>query len=162
MQSLSSLTVDFSVKFNWDVGSNVYYSATTSSAINDIVCDMNTVSDSNVPAAAGYTTTGSTVITTTVGVALDGVLMFEGVSLNYVDPFYPNGWTSTTTGAHTTASAEHVDLCLGHPQATGMYHYHMLPPCLFDSTYAATAGACDPTAACSSSPKAYALAGYTN
>ena len=71
---------------------------------------------------------------TVVGVTINGIVMLNGNSLEQMDPFYPKAW-----GTNTNAVAEAVDMCLGHPQAAGIYHYHIMPPCLFDTTIETTA-----------------------
>jgi hypothetical protein len=82
--------------------------------------------------------------------------MFNGLSADNVDPFYPKAWSGSTV-----TTAERVDMCLGHPQIAGMYHYHMMPACLYDSAKAATAGSCDGVAACKSDIRTYALSGFS-
>ena len=57
--------------------------------------------------------------------ALNGVPVFTGSSAEKTDPYYPQNWAGSSTG-----KAETVDACIGHPQGAGLYHYHMLPPCL--------------------------------
>jgi len=55
------------------------------------------------------------------GFALNGVPFFSPLSVDWVDPFYPPpGY-----------EPENLDGCVAHTQVTGIYHYHMMPPCLF-------------------------------
>jgi len=56
-----------------------------------------------------------------VGFALNGVPFFSPLSIEWVDPFYPPD----------DKSPEDLDGCVAHVQSTGIYHYHMMPPCLF-------------------------------
>ena len=56
-----------------------------------------------------------------VGFSLNGVPFFSPLSIDSVDPFYPP----------PSSSPEDLDGCMGHTQGTGIYHYHMMPPCLF-------------------------------
>ena len=59
------------------------------------------------------------------GVSVTGGLIFNGVSGEGVDPFYPVDYK----GASTTP--ESVDGCLGHPEPFfGMFHYHTASPCM--------------------------------
>ena len=58
-----------------------------------------------------------------VGWAFNGVPFFNPLSIDSVDPFYPP----------YSFDPEDLDGCLGHPQSDGIYHYHMMPPCLFGS-----------------------------
>lgn len=60
-----------------------------------------------------------------VGIAINGLPIFAGASGDKVDPYYPKAWSGSTK-----TTAETVDACIGHPQGDGLYHYHMLPPCL--------------------------------
>ncbi len=62
---------------------------------------------------------------TMVGVALNGVAILGSSSADKVDPFYPKAWAGSSV-----TTAEMVDGCLGHPQISGIYHYHILPPCI--------------------------------
>ena len=109
------------------------------------MCTITTSQDSNIPAAAGYTKTGSTNIDTSVGIALNGVLLFNGVSADKVDPFYPKAWASSSV-----TTAEKVDMCLAHPQVQGYFHYHMMPPCIYETSLATTPGPCDGISLCKS------------
>jgi len=63
------------------------------------------------------------------GVAITGAALGNSLSAYSTDPFYPKAWST-----HTTIEKEMVDLCLGHPQETGIYHYHTAPACAGDST----------------------------
>ena len=73
---------------------------------------------------------------TLVGMALDGVVLFNAVSANSVDPFYPKSYT--LNGVSYTAATEMVDGCGGHPQDNGLYHYHMAMPCIAVPSIAST------------------------
>jgi hypothetical protein len=121
-----------------------------------LLCNLDSCKDSAIPSAAGYVKLGSTLLETTVGVAISGVGFFSGLSLNKVDPFYPRKWTGSNN-----ADIEHVDTCLAHAQGSGFYHYHILPVCLFDATKAATAASCDNVSACKNDVKGYGLSGFS-
>jgi hypothetical protein len=47
------------------------------------------------------------------GVAISGVAIFNGISGEGVDPFYPSRYGSVTD---PSAVVERVDSCLAHPQ----------------------------------------------
>lgn len=98
--------MDFTVKFNWDVGTNVYNTVTTKTDVTSLLCDVSKSVSSNIPSTASYSYSGTTDIGVSVGVAITGALILNGVSANNVDPFYPSP---------TSYSAESVDVCLGHP-----------------------------------------------
>ena len=49
-----------------------------------------------------------------IGYAINGVSIFSPLSIESTDPFYP------TPGL----ALEDLDACMGHPQATQIYHYH--------------------------------------
>jgi len=85
--------------------------------------------DAYLPTASNYTKYGSLSLDTTIGVALSGIVMFSSLSADDVDPFFPNLTYSAT------AAVEMVDTCLMHPQNTGVFHYHCLPPCVINVTY---------------------------
>jgi len=82
---------------------------TTQATLDSDICNVNWSEDDTIPSAVNYTKYGSTDISSSVGVAISGILMFNAVSADDVDPFFPN--TSYTS----TATAETVDTCLMHP-----------------------------------------------
>ena len=75
--------------------------------LDDLICDIQRSADSKIPSASGYTKTGSARLETSWGVAKTGVLMFNGLSIEDEDPFYPP----------PGGEEEKVDMCLAHPQA---------------------------------------------
>jgi hypothetical protein len=159
MTALVAQNIDFSVKWNWNVGSseNSLSEASTLSQINAIACTLTSVQDSNIPSAAGYTTIGTSSLSTTSGVALSGTTFFSALSANSVDPFYPE-----VNGVYDSSDLEMVDTCLGHPQETGWYHYHTMSPCHTSSADSATVIGCAASSSCSASIKAYAVAGFSS
>ena len=68
---------------------------------------------------------------TTWGVATSGIMMFNGISGEGGDPFYPNVYGKVTEDNIANA-VEKTDGCLGHPQVQGIYHYHSASPCIAD------------------------------
>jgi hypothetical protein len=64
-----------------------------------------------------------------VGFALNGIPFMSPLAAPvHLDPVFPG---HTKTGQ--TGEPEKLDGCIGHPQGAGVYHYHMMPPCLFGS-----------------------------
>lgn len=55
-------------------------------------------------------------------------MIFNGISGEGVDPFYPTSYKGADT------EAEKVDGCLGHPEPRGNFHYHTTSPCFGDSS----------------------------
>ena len=94
---------------------------------------------------------------TVAGVALNGVVILGSSSMEKVDPFYPKTWSGSSQ-----ANTELVDACLGHPQPQGIYHYHILSPCIKSTTGILTTKACGMMQNCISDIKSYALNSYTS
>lgn len=107
-----TIDVDFTVKWQWDVGSNVYNSPTTQAEIDALLCNTTANSDSTIPTAADFSVTGTTSIDTAIGVGLSGVMLFNGASANDVDPLYPAVYGTVTDAS---SAKEMFDSCLGHP-----------------------------------------------
>jgi len=61
--------------------------------------------------------------------------LFDSVSIDSVDPYFPAVYGSVTNAASST---EKVDFCQAHPQGTGIYHYHTVSPCLANATLGLT------------------------
>lgn len=56
-----------------------------------------------------------------------------------------------------------TDACIGHPGGNGIYHYHLMSPCLpdpDDTTYAGEM--CTPMNGCTDDIFGWALGGYSN
>ena len=71
---------------------------------------------------------------TSVGITITGINMFNALSADDVDPYYPAVYGHVT---NITEATEHVDLCLGHPNPMGnTYHYHIPSPCMWDKNIA--------------------------
>jgi hypothetical protein len=119
------------------------------------------VKDSTVPAASIYTSptsgqSGTANLDTTAGVALNGVLIHASSNVMSVDPYYPKAWSGVTS-----ISADLFDACLGHPEySSGIYHYHMLPPCLVNKANIKTNLSCASITACADDLAKYALDAY--
>lgn len=65
------------------------------------------------------------------GVATSGVMIFNGISGEGGDPFYPARYGRVTVPAN---AVEAVDACLSHPQRQGEMHYHTASPCVPDDS----------------------------
>jgi YHYH protein len=57
---------------------------------------------------------------------------------------------------------EYVDGCLGHPNGPGMYHYHIISPCIIDSSSVDATTPCTNIDSCVSDVKTYALSYYSD
>jgi hypothetical protein len=103
------------------------------------------------------------------GVATSGVLIFNDVQLDNTDPFYPQRWvgsglnTTLLNGNTTTDTSimDEIDKCLGVAyNDTGIYHYHMMSPCLYDNTI--PGGQCQTDSVCKNNFTTYAVTGFDN
>ena len=65
-----------------------------------------------------------------VGIAINGVPIFNGNSPQNMDYFYPKKWEGSDNDAYDAR----LDACLGAIGPDNMYHYWFLPPCLFDAS----------------------------
>lgn len=81
--------------------------------------------DDLVPASTDYGNHGDN-IATAWGVTTSGVLMFNGISGEETDPFYPKAYGRCT---NADDCVEMVDSCFSHPERTGFMHYHVPSPC---------------------------------
>lgn len=100
----------------------------------------------SIPAAVGFSDKGSSVpIETAWGVATSGTLLFNGISGEGVDPFYPAeyGKCSEAGGKFDVSECvEKIDKCLVHPNpGQGILHYHSAGTCMADPSISNTAGA---------------------
>ena len=94
--------------------------------------------------------------------------MYIPVSPQQVDPLYPKIWasyivpdgsTTTSFSSSTVLNPENVDRCLGNIYPNdNLYHYHILSPCLTDSTI--PAGQCSTDAQCDDNFKNYMVNAY--
>ena len=87
--------------------------------------------DDLVPEIAGFSNHGDT-IHTAWGLTTSGVAMFNGISGEETDPFYPKAYGRCTTAADCV---EMVDTCFSHPENTGFMHYHVASPCQGNPAY---------------------------
>ena len=97
-------------------------------------------------------------ISNMVGIAANGVLIFNGNSPRNTDYFYPKDWE----GSSNTVIDTTLDACLGAiTPIDGMYHYWFLPPCLYMSDMLETSKYCDNVTSCNADMATYALDVYT-
>ena len=66
--------------------------------------------DQNIPSGSGFINKGTTTMNTGWGVAVSGVMIFNGISGEGVDPFYP-----VVYGSNSNVEAEKLDRCMAHP-----------------------------------------------
>jgi hypothetical protein len=121
------------------------HSPTSQSELDAIVCDI--TNQKSAPSSSNLVTySTATPLETLAGVSIDNVAIFNVNSLEDVDPFYPpSGY-----------AAEMVDACLAHPQANGVYHYHMASGCAV-SPPSGNISTCSAITACSSDIASYSL-----
>lgn len=94
-----------------------------------MLCDIMRTSNYNIPRESKPIQHGSN-MDTSVGITITGINMFNALSADDVDPYYPAIYGKVT---NITAATEHVDKCLGHPNPMGLtYHYHIPSPCMWD------------------------------
>jgi hypothetical protein len=152
-----SWTFDFTVKYNVDIsGESASSTFTDQDDFDTAVCSVS--KDSTVPSWASYALdSDSDSLTTAVGVSLNGIIILASSSTNNIDPFYPNSWSGMVELAD-----EYVDGCLGHPNGPGVYHYHLLSPCILDSSTVSTTSSCTSITDCASDVGTYALDFYAD
>eukprot|EP00754_Rhynchopus_humris_P037898 Rhum_TRINITY_DN205_c0_g1::Rhum_TRINITY_DN205_c0_g1_i1::g.847::m.847 len=129
---------DFEVDFNPPTA--LLHEPTTQDEVNDLLCDIQRHSQSNVPSSSRLVVTGAADLTVVSGVAVDGVAFLNPISADGVDPFYPVVYGTVMDPALVE---QKVDECLGHPQGAGRYHYHTASPCLA-TRVTGSADRCDP------------------
>jgi hypothetical protein len=127
--------IDYSALFNPAVNvSNPSSTNTpvTQDAVSTLVCDITRHKD--VPATSAFHQSGASTLQTSFGTALDGVSLFNAMSADAADPFYPAVYNTSSGEVKGSTNAEKIDACLEHPQATGIFHYHSMPPCVLNET----------------------------
>jgi hypothetical protein len=87
-----------------------------------------------------------------VGIALNGVFIYAGVTHLGFDPFYPKPY-----GTKTNAAGYSFDVCLGTQVTNRQYRYHSYSPCVFAISLRNTAMLCSDSPACSKNITKYAL-----
>lgn len=77
-----------------------------------MICNINRSQDSAIPSVSEYSSAGSSNLNTAWGVSKTGIIMFNGISAEGVDPFYPAAYGRVT---NPDSVKERVDMCLAHP-----------------------------------------------
>ena len=93
--------------------------------------------DSSIPSESEYTNDSGENIATAWGMSTSGMMIYNGISGEDTDPFYPGTYGKCTTPADCV---EEVDACLSHPEMTGGLHYHIAATCSVDPTWDDTTG----------------------
>lgn len=129
--------VDYTVNWMPPAAEIAEYQVTEQGALNDLICDIGISKSENIPAAAGFVNAGdSMTLETAWGVAISGVMIFNGIGGSGVDAYYPAVYISDKTIImDPTAEVEGADYCLAHPSPTGQFHYHTASFCAYDSSF---------------------------
>ncbi|CAF0846239.1 unnamed protein product [Adineta ricciae] len=111
--------IDFEVNFNPKVSVNSpTQSATTATQLNSISCNVS--SQNTAPTSSNMVAYSlQPYLSTMAGLSIDNVVILNVNSADNVDPFYPPAGYEQ----------EGIDECLSHPQASGVYHYHVASHC---------------------------------
>ena len=98
--------------------------------LDDLICNIMRSHSNNIPDEVNYKKNdGAANMHTGWGVAVTGIQIFNGLSAEIVDPFYPAKYADVL---FPEENVERVDTCLAHPQAAGIFHYHCATTCLPD------------------------------
>lgn len=105
-----------------------------------------------------YTAHSGTNIAKIVGVALNGVPIFSGVSELGMDAYSPKSYN----GAKAKSIAP--DFCMGDTEYTTFYHYYTMSPCILEGSLKSQPGgkACTDDTTCKSSKTTYILKAKTS
>jgi len=78
------------------------------------------------------------------GVSVTGVSLYNAISPELSDPYYPTSWSLSSEYAEEESPefeeeeidipVEYLDSCFGH-SLDGLFHYHLPSPCIPDSDY---------------------------
>ncbi|UJR25032.1 hypothetical protein I4U23_006392 [Adineta vaga] len=111
--------IDFEVDFNPKVSvKSPLYSPTTQTQLNGILCNVST--QDSAPSSSNLVAYSiEKYLSTMAGISIDNVVILNVNSGDSADPFYPP----------TGYEQEGIDSCLSHPQASGVYHYHVASGC---------------------------------
>ena len=104
----------------------------TQEDVNSLICNIMRSQDTSIPSEAEYTNTSGENINTAWGMSTSGMMIYNGISGEDTDPFYPAAYGKCTTPADCV---EEVDMCLSHPEMTGGLHYHIASTCSVDPTW---------------------------
>lgn len=121
-------------------------------SVNELICDIMRTKKDNIPSTKEYTENGAR-MDTMDGISITGVPLYNGLSAEIVDPFYPKAWSGSSSDS---PKQEDVDLCGAHPANRGDHHYHMSPLCPFNTELAkGPTTMCSDNAECSNDALTY-------
>lgn len=81
-------------------------------SLNSLICNIQVSKDTSIPSYVNYVKNAGGAQNTAFGVAITGVLIFNSISGEGVDPFYPAAYGSVTD---PDSVIEKVDWCIAHP-----------------------------------------------
>lgn len=120
--------IDFEVAFNSNTDT-ITKALTTQEEVNSYMCDNIWLRDENIGVEKYYQ--GFTGLREhIVGIAFNGVPIYQGTSELKYDPFYPRAYGEE----HIHPTAIEVDACLGSYDHSGFYHYYSYSPCIKQSS----------------------------
>lgn len=79
-----------------------------------MICNIKRSDNANIPKASDFKVNAGSKMMTSWGVATSGIQMFNGLSAEGSDPFYPRVYGKVTEDNIANA-VERTDGCLGHP-----------------------------------------------
>jgi hypothetical protein len=82
--------------------------------LDSLICNIKRSADANIPTGSAFKNNGDK-METSWGIATSGVNMFNGLSAEGSDPFYPRVYGKITEDNLANA-VERMDACTGHPQ----------------------------------------------
>lgn len=108
------MTIDYTVNWLHTATLQSASDANDQKTLNALICNIMRSTDTNIPAENKYVlAAGSDKINTAWGVSTTGILLFNAISGDGVDPFYPAKYGSVSDPSKVV---EKVDACLQHPQ----------------------------------------------
>lgn len=124
--------VDFTVDWLAPAQTVTRSNVNDQASLNELICNIQGSNDNKIPSYVHYVKNSGGSQNTAYGVAITGVLIFNSISGEGVDPFYPAAYGSVTD---PDSVVEKVDWCIAHPQVTGIFHYHSAATCAANTGY---------------------------
>ena len=100
--------------------------------LDNLVCDTTRSRDRNIAEDAEFNRIGLHNIDYAWGMSISGVLIWQGLSYEGVDPFYPTVYGSVYD---PTTVQQTVDTCSLKTEISGYFQYYTAATCAGDSTY---------------------------
>lgn len=100
--------------------------------LDNLVCDTTRSRDRNIAEDAEFNRIGLHNIDYAWGMSISGVLIWQGLSYEGVDPFYPTVYGSVYDPATVQ---QRVDTCSMKTEISGYFQYYTAATCAGDSTY---------------------------